>query len=83
LTLSVVNSHVSEPAEADIVIRGGDVISGTVATLTHSDIHAQNTFDVPNHVRPVTALLPIRGSTFKHVFPAASVSRLTLNLRGA
>lgn len=82
LTLSVVNSHVSEAAEAEIVIRGGDVISGTVATLTHTDIHAQNTFDAPGRVRPVTSRLPARGSTFKHVFPTASVSCLTLNLRG-
>jgi alpha-N-arabinofuranosidase len=83
LTLSVVNSHVSEPAEAEIVIRGGDVISGTVATLTHVDIHAQNTFDVPERVRPATSKLPASGSTLKHVFPAASVTSLTLNLRGA
>ena len=83
LTLSVVNSHVSEPAEAEIVIRGGAVVSGRVTTLTHHDIHAQNTFDVPNRVYPVTSQMSASGSRFRHLFPPASVSRLTLNLRDA
>ena len=82
VTLSVVNSHASESVEAEIAIRGGEVISGTATTLTHTDIHAQNTFDVPERVRPVTSQLRARGATFRHVFPAASVTVLTLPLKG-
>jgi sulfatase modifying factor 1 len=83
LTLTVVNPHVSQSAESSIVIRGGEVISGTVATLTDADIHAQNTFEDPERVRPLLATLKARGSELHHRFPPASVSRLTLRLRGA
>lgn len=82
LTLSVVNSHASEPVEAEISIRGSDMISGTVTTLTHKDIHAQNTFDAPERVRPVTSLLIAKGPTFPYVFPPASVTALSLRLKG-
>jgi len=39
-----VNPHVSEARETEIGIRGGGMNSGTVTTLTHSNIHANNSF---------------------------------------
>jgi alpha-N-arabinofuranosidase len=82
LTLTVVNSHVSEPQEPSITLRGGEVTSGTATTLTNADIHAQNTFGDPEQVRPITANAKLSGSNFNHRFPPCSVTRLTLNLRG-
>jgi alpha-L-arabinofuranosidase len=75
-----VNPHASEACEPTIVIRGGEVNSAAVSTLTHADIHAQNTFENSERVRPVASQLGVRGSTFKCRLPAASVSRLTLHL---
>jgi alpha-N-arabinofuranosidase len=83
LTLTVVNPHVTELQEPSIRIRGGEVTSATVTTLTHADIHAQNTFDDPQQVRPVTSKIDVSGSTFKHRVPPASVSCLTLQLKGS
>jgi alpha-L-arabinofuranosidase len=81
LTLTVVNAHVSQSQESRIVIRGADIRGARVATLTHEDIHAQNTFENPDTVRPATMELQLKGSTVHHQFPAASVTQLTLDLR--
>lgn len=81
--LTVVNPHVSDPVDASIVLRDGEVRGGTVATITHSDIHAQNTFEDPERVKPVIAALRAEGSSFSYRFPPASVSRFTFSLRGA
>jgi Alpha-L-arabinofuranosidase len=80
LLLTVVNPHVSEPREAEIVLRAGAVSAGQVTTLTHSDLHACNTFDRRETVMPATAQLA-KGDRLAHTFPPASVSALTMELR--
>lgn len=80
MLLTVVNPHVSEPREAEIVVRGGAIVSGSVSTLTHSDIHASNTFEHRDAVLPSSNSLKV-GGPFVYTFPAASVSALSLQLR--
>lgn len=80
LVLTVVNPHVSEPRETEVMLRGASVKSGTVTTLTNSDIHAHNTFDQPNVVVPQSASLSGTGSSFRFTFAPASVTKLTLAL---
>jgi alpha-N-arabinofuranosidase len=80
LLLTVVNPHVSEPREAQIVLRGGAVSAGNVTTLTHTDLHARNTFDQRETVMPATAPLA-KGDRIAHTFPPASVSSLSIELR--
>jgi alpha-L-arabinofuranosidase len=80
LTLTVVNPHVSDPREAEIVIRGAAIKSGAATVLTNSDIHAHNTFDQRNVVVPETKTLEITGSTLSYAFPPASVCKLALTL---
>jgi alpha-L-arabinofuranosidase len=82
LTLTVVNPHVSEAREATVTIRGGQVKSATVTTLTHADIHAQNTFEAPAAVKPTSTEAKMSGSTLHYRFPAASVTQLSLSLVG-
>jgi alpha-L-arabinofuranosidase len=76
----VVNPHVSEPREAEIVVRGGAISSGSASTLTHSDIHASNTFAHRDAVMPSHNPLKL-GGQFVYTFPPASVSALSLQLR--
>jgi alpha-N-arabinofuranosidase len=83
LTLTVVNPNVSSATSALITFRGGEVTPGTVATLTHKDIHADNTFDHPDRVTPAMAPIDIAGSSFSHHFPPASVTCITLGVRAA
>ena len=79
LVLTVVNPHVSEGREAEVGIRGASVKSGSVTTLSHTDIHAHNSFDQREVVKPQTKSLEIKGPV-RFSFPAASVTKLTLSL---
>jgi alpha-L-arabinofuranosidase len=83
LVLTVVNPHVSEAREAEVSARGARVGAGSVTTLTHTDIHAHNSFDQRDVVKPQTTVLAgIAGSgrVIRHTFPAASVTKLELTL---
>jgi len=80
LLLTVVNPHVSEPREAEIVVRGGAIVSGSVTSLTNSDIHARNTFEHRNAVMPISNPLKM-GGQLVYTFPPASASALTVQLR--
>jgi alpha-N-arabinofuranosidase len=82
LTLTVVNPHVSEAREAEIALRGGEVVAARATTLTSEDIHAHNSFDRPRGVEPTeSAAAAPRAGILVHRFPPASVTRLTLELR--
>ncbi|MGA8274042.1 MAG: alpha-L-arabinofuranosidase C-terminal domain-containing protein [Candidatus Sulfotelmatobacter sp.] len=80
LILTVVNPHVSDAREAEIVIRGATLKSGSATVLTNADIHAHNTFEQRQVVVPETKPLEIKGATLDYTFPQASVTKLTLTL---
>jgi alpha-L-arabinofuranosidase len=80
LVLTVVNPHVSEARETEIGIRGATIKSGTVTTLTNSDIHAHNTFEQRNVVAPQERDLGSGGRSINFTFPPASVTKLALTL---
>jgi alpha-L-arabinofuranosidase len=80
LVLTVVNPDVSAAREAEIAARGGRVISGKVTTLRHTDLHAHNSFEQRDVVKPQSAALTGSGRTVRHTFPAASVTKLELEL---
>ncbi len=82
LTLTVVNSRIGEPVEAAIRLLGdAQVVEGRETLLTHSDIHAHNTFDAPDTVRlSDTHGVPLSGRVFSHVFAPQSITRLELKL---
>jgi alpha-L-arabinofuranosidase len=80
LVLSVVNPSVSDARETQIVMRGATIASGSATTLTHSDIHAHNTFDQPAVVAPRTEPVQPSSGALVHTFPPASVTKLVLTL---
>jgi alpha-N-arabinofuranosidase len=80
LVLTVVNPHVSEARETELGVRGATIKSGTVTTLTHSDIHAHNTFEQRNVVTPQERDLGAGGHSLNVTFPSASVTKLALML---
>ena len=77
LTLSVVNSHASLPAESSIAIDAASLSDGTITLLTHSELNAHNTFDDPNVLRPTVAVWE---PAQNHTFPPASVSVIRARL---
>ena len=80
LVLTVVNPDIKVARETEIGFRGSSIRSGSVTTLTHSDIHAHNTFEQRNVVTPQTRALEKTGRTLTYIFPPASVTKLTLAL---
>jgi alpha-N-arabinofuranosidase len=80
LVLTVVNPDVGTARETEIFVRGANIQSGTITTLTHGDIHAHNSFDQRNVVSPQTKGLAGKGHSVTVTFPAASVSKLVLVL---
>ena len=79
LVVTVVNPHATQAREAEVGIRGASVKSGSATTLSHTDIHAHNSFDQREVVKPQTKSLDIKGAVH-FTFPAASVTKLTLSL---
>jgi alpha-N-arabinofuranosidase len=78
--LTVVNPDVGSARESEILVRGASIQSGTVTTLTHSDIHAHNSFEQRNMVSPQTKALDGKGRSLTVTFKAASVTKLVLAL---
>lgn len=77
--LTVVNPDVSAARETQISVRGARIASGSVTTLTASDIHAHNTFDHREAVVPQSNPLKT-GTPLTYTFPPASVVALQLEL---
>jgi alpha-L-arabinofuranosidase len=80
LTLTVVNPHVSEPRDAQVVVRGARIKGASATVLTHTDIHAHNTFTEKDVVAPRTQSAEVKGDILSLQFPAASVTKLGVQL---
>jgi len=80
LTITVVNPDISQPREAEISLLGGEATSGRATVLATSDIHAHNTFDAPDAVKPRSENWSPSGRTVEYIFAPASVTLLQLKL---
>jgi len=86
LTVSIVNIHAEQPVQADISFRsangGPGPASAGVYTLRHEDIHAHNTFEEPDLVRPEEGCITVDPLATTYVFPPASVTVLRVPMQG-
>ena len=80
LTLTLVHTHVHEPAEVSIRLRGGDTDAIRYTVLTNEKLNAHNTFENPNLVVPKVAMVKKSDSSLKCVLPPASVTRFDVGL---
>jgi alpha-N-arabinofuranosidase len=80
LTLTLVHTHVREPAEINVHFRDGKADSVRQTVLTHEKLNAHNTFDEPNVVVPKTTDAQKHVETIPCVLPPASVVRLDVRL---
>jgi alpha-L-arabinofuranosidase len=80
LTITAVNPSTSEPRLVEITLRGATVKEASMKFLSHSDIHAHNTFDQHDVVVPQTKPLTANGRTLMAEFPPASVAALNIQL---
>ncbi len=80
LILTVVNPHVTEPRDTQITVRGMKMKTASATVLTHTDIHAHNTFAEKDVVMPREQSAEIKGDVLNFRFPAASVTKLSIQL---
>ncbi len=80
LTLTVVNPDVSQPREAEIVLRGAKATSAHARYVGEKDIHAHNTFEDPDRVKTHTADVVVSGNRLRFTFPPASVTCISADL---
>jgi alpha-N-arabinofuranosidase len=80
LVLTVVNPSVSESREVEFVIHQAKIKSASATVLTHSDIHAHNTFHQRTVVAPQTKTVEPPQGALVHNLPPASVTKLSLAL---
>jgi alpha-N-arabinofuranosidase len=83
IVLTVVNPDVAAARDTEIGWRVGRFKACKVTTLSHTDIHAHNSFEARDMVKPLESMVGgIAGSgrVLRHTFPAASVTKLELTL---
>jgi alpha-N-arabinofuranosidase len=80
VVLTAVNPSVKDALETQIVLRGARIASAEATVLTADDIHAHNTFEQRDAVVPKTQRVEMKNGTLSFRFPAASVTRLDLQL---
>jgi alpha-N-arabinofuranosidase len=80
LTLTLVHTHVKEPVEIALRLRGGAADSVRQTVLTHEKLNAHNTFEEPEVVVPKMAAVEGHGAEVRCTLPPASVTRLDVRL---
>lgn len=80
LTVTLVHTHASEPAELALRLRGGSATEVRQSVLTHRELDAHNTFEQPGTVVPRATPMEIRGSELRCMLAPASVTRLDIRL---
>jgi alpha-N-arabinofuranosidase len=80
LTITAVNPSTDTAREAQIVVHGGSVGPARATVLSSDDIHAHNTFEQQDAVRPKEAAVTTQGKVMRFIFPPASVVRLSAEL---
>jgi len=80
LTITAVNPSTNESRLAEIALRGATVKSANMTFLSHSDIHAHNTFEQPDVVASQTKPLSLNGGSLAVEFPQACVAALNIQL---
>jgi alpha-L-arabinofuranosidase len=77
VTLTVVNPHVTNAMDTTINMQGRKAKSVEATILTSSDIHAHNTFDQKDAIRPTKKNVSA-GESLSFSFPPASVTKLSI-----
>lgn len=80
LTITAVNPSAEVTRDAQIILHGAKAVSATATVLNSDDIHAHNTFEQQDSVRPKEAVVKSQGSVLRFNFPPACVAKLELKL---
>jgi alpha-N-arabinofuranosidase len=79
LFLTLTNSHALDSLETSVTVLGSAATSAAGSVLSGT-IHAHNTFDAPDTIRPQDLVVALHGGRVHLNLPAASVATLTIEL---
>jgi len=78
VTVTLANLSMTEAQEVKLIAIGGDIPEKcSVTVLTHEDVHACNTFEAPETVRPETSEVMLKDGVL--TMPPASVVMVNMN----
>ncbi len=80
VTLTLVHTHATEPAEIAIRLKNGAAEEVRHTVLTDSQLNAHNTFKRPDAVKPRSQPNSSRGAELRCTLPPASVNRFEIHL---
>ena len=80
VTVTLVHTHATEPAELELRLRGGAAKAVRQTILTHEELNAHNTFERPDVVTPKVMDTGLHGGALRVKLPAASVCRFDVEL---
>lgn len=80
VTLTIVNPDLLKVTETQIALRGARIIRADGTVLAASDMHAHNTFNQPNAVKPADLAVQVSGEVLSVRLPSASVTKLAVML---
>lgn len=80
VVLTVVNPHVTESRETEVILAAASIRSATATVLANLDIHAHNTFVQREAVTPRNQAIEWKGAPMRFVFPPASVTKIVMTL---
>ena len=80
LFLTLTNSHARDEAEVTVSLLGGTQSGSAAGRVLSGEIHAHNTFDAPETVKPQDCRAECRGAEVHLVIPPASVTALEILL---
>ncbi len=80
ITVTAVNPDLKGPIDTQVALRGATITRATGIALTASDMHAHNTFENPDAVKPESLGTTVNGEILNVTIPAASVIKLEITL---
>ncbi len=82
ITLTLVNPDLERAKLTQIALRGARTRRASGTMLKAPEVHAHNTFAQPNAVQPANLGVSVSGDLLTVEFPAASVSKIEIELAG-
>ncbi len=78
VTLTVVNPDLTRSMNTQVGLRGAKIAQAKGIVLTNGDMHAHNTFDQPDNIRPAPLQVSISQGAVMVNIPPASVTKLEI-----
>ncbi|MGC2271127.1 MAG: alpha-L-arabinofuranosidase C-terminal domain-containing protein [Candidatus Sulfotelmatobacter sp.] len=78
VTLTVVNPDLTRAMNTQITLHGAKIAQARSTVLTNSDMHAHNTFDHPDTIKPAPLQVSISAGAAMLNIPPASVTKLEI-----